>query len=246
VTRPPRIATADLGNSRLKVLVWDGERVAHRSSAPTNDLTELGQAEPDRTVGAVVVASVVPHRTDEAARLLEARFPSAAVRVVTTADATPLEVAYRTPLTLGTDRIAAALGGVLRFPDAPVVVVIDAGTAVTFEVVVGRRYLGGTIAPGPDLQMRALASGTAQLPRVAFHDAPPTIGRETAEALAAGVWWGFVGGVEGTLARIRRELGAPPRVLLTGGWAERLSAHIGHDALAPDLVHEGLRALALG
>ncbi len=172
-------------------------------------------------------------------------FPASRFTCSTPVISLPIQIAYRTPDTLGADRIAAALGAHVRYPHAPALVVVDAGTAVTYEVLVENRYLGGAIAPGPTLQLASLARGTAQLPYVDLTSLPALIGSDTASSLASGAWWGFVASVDGMLARLHAHLAMPVTVVLTGGWSERLADHIAHDALAPDLVHEGLYS-ALG
>jgi type III pantothenate kinase len=145
----------------------------------------------------IAVASVVPWANAPLQNALNRSLPGVPIHVLSARDALPIQIAFRTPDTLGADRIAAALGAHARYPDARALVVVDAGTAVTYEVLVGTRYLGGAIAPGPALQLESLARGTAQLPHVDLTGTPDLIGTDTASSLASGAWWGFVASVDG-------------------------------------------------
>src|SRR5690606_2623443 len=129
-------------------------------------------------------------------------------------------------------------------PDRPLVVV-DAGTAVTVEVVSADDvFLGGTIGAGPDLVRRALAGGTAQPPDVAPGLPPRAIGRSTREAIQSGLLFPFLDGVRGLLTRIADELGTEPYAVATGGWGTLLAEHVPAIVHAePHLVLHGVRAL---
>jgi type III pantothenate kinase len=162
----------------------------------------------------------------------------------------PFTLGYETPHTLGTDRLAAAVAAWQRYgtdtSGAPrSVVAIDAGTALTYEVIDRHgTYRGGAIGAGPDLMRRALNSGTAQLPAVAPEVPARAIGRSTHEALQAGIMLGFVDSVRGMLHRIANELEDDPYVLITGGWSGFLHEHLpAVDAIEPHLVLLGIRDL---
>ncbi len=235
------IVTIDVGNTNVKGIVWREARVASRFGFATAALTD-GLAAPHlpADTSRIAIASVVPSANEPLRDALERDLSGVPLHLLSARDPLPIQIAYRTPHTLGADRIAAALGAHARYPDAPALVVVDAGTAVTYEVLVGNRYLGGAIAAGPTLQLRSLARDTAQLPTVDLTDTPALIGTDTASSLASGAWWGFVASVDGMLARLRAHLNVPVTVVLTGGWSEKLSDHVTHHTLAPDLVHDGL------
>jgi type III pantothenate kinase len=167
--------------------------------------------------------------------------------------ALPFRLAYTTPETLGADRLAAAAAAWLQFGpagdgNARAVVALDAGTAVTTEVITAQGvYLGGAIAPGPDLLRRALAQGTAQLPEVEWPPRPYPIGHSTREALSAGLSVLFLDGVRGLLTRTSELLGTAPFVVATGGWAVWLAHHLPEiNQVAPHLVLDGIRLLVGG
>lgn len=106
-------------------------------------------------------------------------------------------------------------------------VIVDFGTATTFDVVDGDgAFCGGLIAPGVHLSQKALSAAAAKLPEVAIEKPGRVVGRNTVEAMQSGLYWGYVGMVEGCLARIEAELGAAPFVLATGGLADLFAADI--------------------
>jgi type III pantothenate kinase len=234
--------TLDIGNSAVKAALFDGERLVR--AAPLAELSEgeLRSFAAGARVTAAGIASVVPERTplaEAASRALTGRAPL----VVGAGLRLPFSMAYRTPETLGADRLAAAAGATHLLPDADAIVAIDAGTALTFEVIASGAYRGGAIAPGPHLLRRALATGTAQLPEAPAEMPPSVIGASTEEALRVGVMWGFVETVRGLLKRTTDELGIRPAVVATGGWAPLLAQHVAVDRVEPHLVHVGIRAL---
>jgi len=247
----------DAGNSHVKAARWDGARWSDVLRWPTaNDVPDALAALAD---GATLagLASVVPAHTARLAGVLR-EVAGAEPLVVSATLALPFAMRYRTPATLGADRLAAAVAAWSGWGGARPVVALDAGTAVTLDVVVpddreptGAAYLGGAIAPGPDLLRRALARDTGQLPDVAWAMPPSPVGASTAEAIQSGLAGLFADGVAGLLARTARALAAdghaPPIVVGTGGWAPWLAGQIGGlDALAPMLVHDGIRKLASG
>ncbi len=150
--------------------------------------------------------------------------------------------------TLGADRLANMAGALARHGPPPLIVV-DFGTAATFNVLDARgRFLGGTIAPGLASMTGYLPARAAQLPPIKLAGPPPAaIGRSTAAAMRAGSLLGYRGLVREILAQLRAELGDPSaRVVATGGDAAFLSARLdlSFDAVDPDLTLHGLRVIA--
>lgn len=234
----------DLGNSALKGARFDGERLvaSFRLAADPSTWTDALRAHALPGLRCAL-ASVVPTRTPALVAALEA-LTGAPPAVVDATSPLPFRMAYDTPETLGADRLAAAAGAHALFGRHDPLVVIDAGTAATVEVLADGTYLGGAIAPGPDLLRRALAQGTAQLPEVPPETPARCIGRSTREALQAGVAAAFVGGLRYLLAATRRELGRRPFVVVTGGWGAALAGPLHADAHEPALVLHGVRVLA--
>jgi type III pantothenate kinase len=158
-------------------------------------------------------------------------------------------VAYRTPETLGADRLAAAAAALSLGGGRPVVV-IDAGTAVTVDAVDVRSgqtvYLGGAIAPGPEMLARSLARGTGALPHISFDGPILAVGDSTTESLRTGIAGFLAGGTGRLVEQMSRVLAAPPVVVATGGASAWLTAHgVPVDRLAPTLVLDGIRALCI-
>lgn len=252
----------DVGNSGIKGGLFRGEDLLETFRVETDEKKSRGTnairartqeviqevlrergGEPIRRCG---ILSVVPRLTAPLTETLtellsELEEPPVRLRAE---GGGPIEPGYASMDTLGVDRFAAACGGYLRAGAGPVVVV-DAGTAITTEVVDAEgRYVGGSITAGPELILRALVEHTAQLEPISLEVPPRPIGHTTEDSLRTGILRGAVDGLEGAVRRYAHELGEPTAIYLTGGWAERLStlmetAHQVH----PHLVLEGGRAL---
>lgn len=154
-----------------------------------------------------------------------------------------LPTAVRQISRLGIDRLAGGLAAnQLRHAERPAIV-IDAGTAITIDVVSAAGvFLGGMIAPGLQLGREALADHTYQLPEVELHtQMPALIGNDTSSAIQAGVFWMIVAGIEGILGRLQRELAGPCDVFATGGSILDALNLVSHDiSHEPHLVLSGL------
>jgi type III pantothenate kinase len=149
------------------------------------------------------------------------------------------------PRTVGADRVLNAIAAhALHEGD---LIVVDFGTATTFDVVdYTGAYKGGIIAPGINLSLDALVAAAAKLPRVAIEapESTSVIGRTTEEQMHIGIYWGYVAMMEGLVARLRAEIGRPVRVIATGGLATLFDAHTElFDAIEGDLTIQGLAML---
>ncbi|WP_412060656.1 type III pantothenate kinase [Rubrivirga sp. IMCC45206] len=238
----------DIGNSSVKAAVWQNgwgpvSRFACDGASGEiwrERLASLGPA----NRGAL--ASVVPHLTPVLAAALE-EVTGARPFVVTAEAALPFRLAVATPDTLGADRLAAAVAA-HALAGGRAVIAVDAGSAVTVEAVSAEpAYLGGAIAPGPDLLRRSLARDTGQLPDVPWPATLAPVGDSTRGAIQAGLGVLFADGVAGLVERTRDALGGDALVVATGGWAEWLAAHTPVvDRVVPTLVLDGVRQLAAG
>jgi type III pantothenate kinase len=161
---------------------------------------------------------------------------------------TGLKIGYRNPLEVGPDRIANAIGATHLYPGRHLIV-IDFGTATTFDVVrEGRDYLGGIILPGLRIAMEALERNTARLPTVEIVAPGVVVGRSTVESIQSGLYFGNRAVVSELTREIRNEAlaGEPAVVIGTGGFSRLFEREKLFDALLPDLVLVGLaRASAL-
>jgi type III pantothenate kinase len=166
----------------------------------------------------------------------------------------PIEIAYKTPETLGKDRIAAVLGAYALFPKQHIVV-IDLGTCITYEVLSSDGiYIGGNIAPGMQMRLQSMHDYTARLPLVEFELVTNWIGQSTNDAIKNGAILGTQMEIESFIGRVKKFLGSDPQklddvqLILTGGdgafmynaLEENLQTKI---HLEPQLIHIGLNAL---
>ncbi len=136
----------------------------------------------------------------------------------------PIKIDLKTPEEIGADRLVNALA-VIEFYKAPAIV-IDFGTATTFDVIDAKgRYAGGAIAPGINLSIEALHRAAAKLPKVNIKRPKSVIGKSTVEAIQSGIFFGYLGLIEGIIANISKELGSKPLVLATGGLATLFQPH---------------------
>src|SRR5204862_4479445 len=173
-------------------------------------------------VSGVVISSVVPNLNPA---LVEAsrRYLRCEPVMVGPGVKTSVRIRYDNPKDVGADRIANALAAYTKYGGP--VVVIDFGTAVTYDAInADGDYLGGAIAPGVEISLDALISQTAMLRRVEPVAPDSVIGRNTVTSIQSGLVWGFVAQVEGMVARMVKELGGSARVVATGGQAELVSA----------------------
>lgn len=190
-----------------------------------------------------VLASVVPRKAEIARQV----FGGALQEIRHDLD---LGVAldFPDPSTIGADRLANAAAVVALFEETPAIVV-DFGTAVTFDVISAERaYVGGVIAPGLAAMTDYLHERTALLPKIEIEEPVELIGKSTRSAMLSGAVHGYRGLVDGILRQLARELaprGGPVKTVATGGYAELISREIaGIDAVLPDLTLEGIRVIA--
>jgi len=208
----------DLGNTAGKIAVCEGSRVVESAvyeKVTGREISYFNTRYPD--LSGVIVSSVV-NDSREMIDYLGNLFPVCIELQQHTP--LPLRNLYRTPETLGYDRIAAAVGAYTIFPGKNVLV-IDTGTAITLDVVTGSgEYLGGNISPGLDIRFRALNKFTGRLPNVERPGTtPPLVGTTTRQALEAGVVNGILFELDGWIGAMKKEY-PKIQVVLTGGDAK--------------------------
>ncbi len=242
----------DVGNTEVTLGLFDGRRLARSfrlSSETRRTPDELAlyftQIFPELSVRgdhAAVMASVVPALTPsyvDAARRLTGHNPLE----VSSRIPSGVEIEYRDPQSTGADRIANAAAA-LRLFGAPVIVV-DFGTATTFDVIVkDRRYLGGVIAPGILTGAEHLIQRAARLTAFELRAPERVVGRSTEESLQSGVYYGAVGQVDAIVRRIAAEERIRPMVVATGGLAAMIASHSETiEKVDVDLTLHGLRII---
>ncbi len=245
----------DAGNTNIVAAVHDGNawrgtwRIATEPQRTSDEyavwllsLLSLGGLRREE-VGAAVIGTVVPAALYHLRRLCRDWFAVEPLVVRSNLD-WGFDIRVDTPEEVGADRLLNALAAHARYRGP--LMVIDFGTATTFDVVDrDGAYLGGVIAPGINLSIEALHRAAARLPRIGMGRPQAVIGTNTVAAMQSGVYWGYVGMVEGLVARIRAEFDAAMKVIATGGLAPLLAEGttvIEH--IDPDITLEGLRLLA--
>lgn len=171
-----------------------------------------------RAIHQGVIASVVPAALFGLRRMFRRYFECNPLIVGAPDVDIGIRVLIDRPEEVGADRLVNALGAFEEYGGSKIVV--DFGTATTFDVIDAEgSYMGGAIAPGVNMSLEALRRVAAQLPRVAIGRPERVVGKTTAQAMRSGIFWGYVGLIEGIIERIRREIGEPWGVIATGGLA---------------------------
>lgn len=186
-----------------------------------------------------IISSVVPQSIFNL-RNLSRRYMNVEPLVVGDNTDLGMQVRITKPTEAGADRLVNAVGAHLIYPGD--LLLIDSGTATTFDVVAADgAFEGGLIAPGINLSLQALHEAAAKLPRIAIQRPDRVIGKDTVTAMQSGVFWGYVSLIEGLVARIKAEWGAPMTVIGTGGVASLFEgATTSIDRFDPDLTIRGL------
>ncbi|NLW80418.1 MAG: type III pantothenate kinase [Desulfovibrionales bacterium] len=254
MTRP--VLLFDVGNTNLKICLADHERLGRVYSLPstsqeTADSLGLRVAEicaregtAENGVQAWVLSSVVPPLSGLLRKACK-RFFGCPSLFVPEDIPLPLENLYARPQEVGADRLLGSFAARRLYNDHTLIVV-DFGTATTFDCVQGNAFLGGLICPGVLSSVTALGTQTAKLPRISLEldSGDLDIGTSTRQSLNHGVLFGFAALLEGLTSRLKKRLADPAaRVVATGGFAPQLAAITDCiNDLAPDLLMQGLAA----
>jgi len=196
----------------------DGDRTADEFGVWLDRLMQLNGLE-RADITDSIIATVVPATLFSLKTLCRTYFNCEPLVIGEKGVDLGLAIRLDKPDDVGADRLVNAVSAHERYKGP--LVIIDFGTATTFDVIArDGGYEGGAIAPGINLSLEALHQAAAQLPRVAVTRPGKVIGRSTVEAMLSGTFWGYVGLIEGLVARIRQEFGEPDlRVIATGGLA---------------------------
>ncbi len=226
-------------------IATDPRRTADQYAVWLHQLLQLEGHGRD-AVSAVIIGTVVPRALHNLEVLATKYFGVEPVIAGRGAAEWGIELDVAEPKSVGADRALNAIAAhAIHEGD---LIVIDFGTATTFDVVdTSGAYKGGIIAPGINLSLDALVTAAAKLPRIAI-EAPSgnlsVIGRTTEDQMLSGIYWGYVAMIEGLVERMRVEIGRPVTVVATGGLATLFDQHTEiFDAIEPDLTIQGLSLL---
>jgi type III pantothenate kinase len=248
----------DIGNTNIHLGLWQGEswRLSWRARTVQDkmpdeyavlvrnflDSADMGYG----AISGVIISSVVPPLT-LAFTELSRRYLNFEPIVVTNRTNTGIKIAIDQPEQAGADRIVNSAAVYALYKTTAIVV--DFGTATTFDVVSAKgEYLGGAIAPGIGIAHDALVSHAAKLHKVDLQPPPDAIGKNTIHAMQSGIFWGYVGLIEGLVTRIKKSLAAQNetdvKVIGTGGLAVLFDKHTDVlDIIASELTLDGLRVI---
>ncbi len=242
------LLTIDVGNTATACAVFRGSAIVHRRSLPTprkwsaRHFSFLLPAALAKRTSAAIVSSVVPAVDRDLAATLRKQ---AGLRALFLDHETPTGIRLRIdkPAELGADRIADCAGALALF--APPLIVIDSGTATTFDLLNARReYVGGCIFPGIGIAIQSLADNTAKLKKIMFAVPSSPLGTNTADSMRAGIYFGMIGTLEYLIACYRRLLGPGCKVVATGGLSRYFQGRVkGIDRFDPDLLFLGLKRI---
>lgn len=244
----------DIGNTNITVGVFDGEmlkatwRLGTDVRRETDEYAALSlnilahHGIPVSSLAAGIIASVVPPLTPAMDRVCQQYFGFKPT-IVGEGTRTGIRILYETPREVGADRIAHAIAG-YKLYGGPLIVV-DFGTATVFDAINAEGdYLGGSSSPGVHLAADALFARASRLPRVEIARPKAAIGRNTVTSMQSGLFFGYLGLIEGMIGRFQRELGGGAKVVATGGLAHTIARESKLvDVVNEDLVLIGLRML---
>jgi type III pantothenate kinase len=241
----------DIGNTHTVFGVWDGSRWLAAWRRATNPAATEDQVavwlrgafdlcDIPYDVEGVVCASVVPPANDAIERMSRRWFGIEPIFITGSLDL-GIQIRYEPAAAVGADRIANALAALVKWE--PPIIVVDFGTATTFDAISkDRAYEGGAIMPGVTVSSEALIKRAAQLPQVEYHTPKHALGTNTIDSLQSGIMFGYAGAINHLAHQIGEELGGGETVIATGGLG-RLFVDIctSIDAYDPDLTLDGLR-----
>ncbi len=248
------ILVMDVGNTQTTVGLYEKKNLAYHwrlTTARHRTMDEWGAVLESlfhfnnlslQDVSGVAICSVVPP-ADVQLRSMISRYFGRTPLFVAPGVKTGLKIHYDNPSEVGADRVVNAVAACAKY-ETPAIVV-DLGTATTFDMLGdGCGYLGGVIAPGLGISAEALFERTAKLPKVEIAKPPRVIGRSTVFSMQSGLFYGYIGLMEGVLKRMKREFGEVKTVVATGGLASVIAPECKLiQVVDEDLTLEGLRII---
>lgn len=249
------LLVVDVGNTNIVLGVYEGEKLKGHWRISTDRVRTTDEYGVlimnlflhDKTVDAevidgVIISSVVPPLMPTLERVSR-RYFNVEPLVVGPGTKTGMAIKYDNPREVGADRIVNAVAAYEQYGGP--IIIIDFGTATTYcAVLANGDYIGGVITPGVMISAEALFQRAAKLPRIEVKDPGQVINRNTVSSMQSGMFYGYVGQVEGLVARMKAEMPEGTKVVATGGLAQLIaSATDSIDFVEPKLTLEGLRLI---
>ena len=248
------LLAVDIGNTSVKIGLYNGSDSSSTWRTESNFSDNEGLDFPSIQswlsnnnvklvdIENIALASVVPHLTDTVSKSLKDYF-NANLLIIDSKSTLGINIEVDNPAEVGIDRIINAISAI-QILSTPIIV-IDFGTATTFDVVDKKGdYIGGTIAPGIDLSSRVLTSNAAKLPQISLEFPSKWIGKNTIESMQSGLMNGYLGLVEGMVNGINEELGQSANVVPTGGLATSIAQKSNSiEMVVPHLTLDGIKRI---
>jgi type III pantothenate kinase len=245
-----RILVVDVGNTNIVLGIYDGDTLTHSwrlATARERTADEYGVLAQQLTAGiakpdGAIVSSVVPP-LNGAIEFMIRKYFDVEPLFVEAGVKTGIAVAVDNPLEVGADRIVNSVAGYEKHGGP--LIIVDFGTATTFDVVTkDGKYVGGVIAPGINISAEALFARASRLPRADIRRPPTVVGTNTVVNMQSGLFFGYLGLVDGILARMKREVPGVKKVIATGGLAAMIASDSEYiEEVDPDLTLRGLKII---
>lgn len=244
------LLTADIGNTSITLGLFEEDALVEEYRLASDKDLSLEEYEvllktlfKEFNVDGAIISSVVEELTKKFKTAVDNVFKLDAI-ILSTDINTGVKIALDVPNEAGADRIANAAGAYVLYKHP--VIVVDFGTATTFDIVNGNgEFVGGIIAPGLNLQLKALNKFTSKLPRIEVALSNSAIGHNTTDAILSGVLRGSAAMIDGLIEQCEKELGGKAVIVATGGYSGLIANYLKRhfDFINPTLTLEGLRYL---
>ncbi len=244
------LLTADIGNTSITLGLFEEDALVEEYRLASDKDLSLEEYEvllrtlfKDFNIGGCIISSVVEELTQKFKIAVDNVFKLNSI-ILSTDINTGVKIALDIPKEAGADRIANAAGAYVLYKHP--VIVVDFGTATTFDIVNGSgEFIGGIIAPGLNLQLKALNKFTSKLPRIEVALSNSAIGHNTTDAILSGVLRGSASMIDGLIEQCEKELGEKAVIVATGGYSGLIANYLKRhfDFINPTLTLEGLRYL---
>jgi len=240
------ILTIDVGNTSTGIAVFDNDKIIHKNKLLTPQEADSyfvdNLINKEFKIDFIIISSVVPFINKSLENSLINKYGIKPI-FINHKTKTGLKIKIKNPEELGEDRIANSCGALHFF--SPPLLVIDSGTATTFDVVNKNfEYVGGVIYPGIDISIQSLANNTAKLEKIKFEIPQSPIGKDTVESIRAGIYYTYIGGIRYLIEEYKKIFSKDTKVVLTGGLIKYFKDKIKEiDLCEPDLIYFGLNSI---